>query len=191
MQSPIAKPTVRPADLPREMYNDAMFFKEEAQKLDPTPENDMLRWRYLRASIILSLTSVEAYVNTLISTYISSTNKLPDMAQEFSKRHMSLNTKLQYILPLATGKRIDKSAKEWADYQTIRRIRSRLVNYSKGEEIYKEKTLYGINMTNAEKGIEMARGLVKQLCALTKQNCPSWVDQTESWIQVKIENSST
>lgn len=191
LQSPITKPSDRPADLPREMYNDAMFFKEEAQKLDPKPENDMLRWRYLRASIILSLTSVEAYVNTLISNYLSSTNKLPDMAQEFSKRHMSLNTKLQYIIPLTTGKRIDKTAKEWVDYQTVRRIRTRLVTYSKGEEIYKEKTLYGINLTNAEKGIDMVRGMVKQLCTLTQQKCPSWIDQTESWIQVKIENSTS
>ncbi len=168
-----------------------MFFKEEAEKLDPTPENDALRWRYIRASIILSLTSVEAYANSLLSDYINKTSDLPDMAQDFSKRHMSLNTKLQYILPLTTGKRIDKTTKEWVDYQTLRRIRSRLVNYSKGEEIYKEKTLYGINMTNAEKGIEMVRGMVKQLCVLTKQKCPQWVDQTQSWIQVKIENSDT
>jgi hypothetical protein len=172
------------------MYNDAMFFKEEAQKLDPTPENDPLLWRYLRTSIILSLTSLEAYVNTFISDYISSTSKLPDMAQEFTKRRMSLNMKLEYILPLTLDRRMDKTTKEWTDYQTIRRIRSRLVNYTKGDEIYKEKALYGINMANVEKGLEMVRGMVKQLCALAKQKYPSWVDQTQSWIQVKIENST-
>jgi hypothetical protein len=112
------------------------------------------------------------------------------MAQEFTKRRMSLNMKLEYILPLTLDRRMDKTTKEWTDYQTIRRIRSRLVNYTKGDEIYKEKALYGINMANVEKGLEMVRGMVKQLCALAKQKYPSWVDQTQSWIQVKIENST-
>jgi hypothetical protein len=191
LTSPTTKPTVRPADLPRELYNDAMFFKEEAKKLNPTPQNDMLRWRYLRASIILSFTSIEAYVNTFISDYIKNTRKLAEVADGMPTRRLSLNTKLEYIFPLVTGKRLDKTKQEWADYQTMRKIRNKLVHYDKGEAIYKDKTPLGINEANAEKGLEMVREMAKQMCALTKQKHPSWVDQTQSWIQVKIENSSS
>ena len=185
-----SKTSVSAVDFPCEMYNDALFFKEEAKKLDPTSENYRLRWRYLRASIIFSLTSTEAYVNTFISDHVSNTLGQPDMAQKMSKKRLSLDTKLEYILPLTTGKRMDKTKKEWIDYKAIRKIRDRLVHYDKGEEIYKDKAPYGINMANAEKGIEMVRGIVKQLCALTKKRYPPWVDQTQSWIPVNIENSS-
>ena len=170
-------------NFPQEMFNDAMHFLEEAKKLSTSSDNDFLRWRYLRASIIYSLTSLEAFVNTLIAGLIAEKLKLPNVANDFAnKERMGMVAKLERIFPLITGKEIDKTKPEWIDLQTVRNIRNRLVHYTGGTEIYNDNDPYGVNISNAEKGIRMVRGMVRQLCALLGENPPIWVERIESRI---------
>ena len=49
-----------------EMFNDALYFLEQAKELDPAPHNDWIRWRYLRATILYSFICLESVINGLI-----------------------------------------------------------------------------------------------------------------------------
>lgn len=86
------------------------------------------------------------------------------------------------MVPLLTGKEIDKTKPEWADFITIRTIRNRIVHYTGGTQIYNNNDIYGVNIVNAEKGIEMVRGMIKQLSSLVGTKYPPWVDSIESRI---------
>jgi hypothetical protein len=168
-------------NFPCEMFNDAMYFLEEAKRLNANPQNDWLRWRYLRASLIFSITSLESYVNTFISDITTKTLSLPNVADKLSKKRLDLETKFDCIIPLITKKHIDKNKKEWSDYKIIKKIRKRLVHYTGGTKIY-DNSDCGINIPNAEKGITMVRGIIKQLNSLIGQKYPPWVDRKHSWI---------
>jgi hypothetical protein len=164
------------------MFNDAMYFLEEARKLGTSSGNMWLRWRYLRASIIYSFTSLESYVNSLIAGLIAEKLKLPNVASSFANERLNMPTKLELLIPLIIGKEIDKTQPEWADLQTIKKIRRRIVHYAGGSQIFNDDDLYGVNIPNAEKGITMVRGIVKQLSALLGENYPPWVDRKQSRI---------
>lgn len=164
------------------MFNDALFFLEEAKKLDKQTRNDFLRWRYLRASIIYSLTSLEAYANTFIIDHIPNNLRLPRVADDFADEQMSLAIKFERIVPLIIGKEIDKTKPEWENFQTIRKIRNKIVHYTGGIQIYNEDDIYGVNVNNAEKGIKMVRGMIKQLNSLVGTKYPPWVDREKSRI---------
>ena len=168
-------------DFPCEMFNDALSFKEAAQYLEKDPEYDWLRWRYFRASIVFSMISLEAYVNTFISDYLRNIKKRPQEADAFDKKKTFLIPKLKRTIPRVTGKHIDETKSEWNDLKTITEIRNRLVHYKRGTEIYKDDDFYGVNIINAEKGVSMVRGIIKQLNALIGQQYPPWVDRPQSW----------
>lgn len=173
--------SARLVHFPAEMFNDAMYFLEEAKKLSASSSNDWLRWRYLRASVIYSFASLEAYVNSFIEGFIAEKLKLPKVANDFvNKERLGIPTKLELIIPLIIGKEFDKTKPEWADLQAIKKIRKRLVHYAGDTEIYNDSDLLGVNIPNAEKGITMVRDMVKQLCALLGVKYPPWVDQTKS-----------
>ena len=175
---------VRLVSFPAEMFNDALFFLEEAKKLDPTPGNDWLRWRYLRASILYSFACLEAYVNSLIADHLHNVLGLPEVAKNFrNARTINLEAKIDTVYPILVRKKpIDKKRREWKDFETIRTIRNRLAHYKGGTKIYRDQDPYGVNIPNAEKGIEMVRLMVKYLKQLAGERYPPWVDQTHSKI---------
>jgi hypothetical protein len=76
---------MRLVNYPAEMFNDALYFLEEAKKLGSSSKNDWLRWRYLRATILYSFGCLKAYVNSLITDYIQHILKLPEGAKKFKK----------------------------------------------------------------------------------------------------------
>lgn len=82
-------------NFPEEMFNDALFFLEEAKKLDKQETNDWLRWRYLRGSIMYSLITLEAYVNIFIVDYTRNILKLPNFANYFANERINLETKFK------------------------------------------------------------------------------------------------
>jgi hypothetical protein len=49
-----------------EMFNDALYFYEQAQQVDPSPQDDLIRWRFLRATILFSFASLESVINGYI-----------------------------------------------------------------------------------------------------------------------------
>ena len=172
--------SARVVNFSAEMFNDSLYFLEEAKKLGSQSENDWLRWRYLRASIIFSLTSFEAYVNTFIAGQIANTLKLQGVAKGFANDRSSLSAKLENIIPILTGKELDKTQPEWTDFQIIRKIRNRIMHYTGGTQVYNDADFYGVNITNAEKGISMTRGLIRQLTRLVGKPSPAWVNQAQS-----------
>ncbi len=168
-------------NLPCEMFNDAKYFLEQAKNLGKEPENDWLRWRYLRASIIFSLISLEAYTNTFISDYLRNVEKRPKEADAFDRKKLFLTQKFEQTVPQVIGAHIDKTKSEWSDLETVKEIRNRLVHYKRGKEVYKDSDFYGVNIINAEKGISMVRGMIKQLNTLIGQQYPPWLDRPQSW----------
>lgn len=167
----------RIVDFPCEMYNDAIFFKEQAIELDAKTENDWLRWRYLRASIILSFSSFESYLNSFIKA------RIPDkaFANVFDKAKFPWDFSLRTIVPEITGGKITEDSLK--KIRRIAKIRNRLIHYSGDTRlIYEDTNPEGINANNAEKSIQMVRDIIKQLNALIGQQYPPWVDQTHSWI---------
>ena len=172
--------SVKLVNFPAEMFNDSLYFLEEAKKLEPIPENDWLRWRYLRASILYSFACLEAYVNTLIADHLRNVLGLPEVAKNFRKRRISLEAKIDTVYAILVRKSIDKERREWNDFKDIQTIRNRLAHYSGGTAIYRDQDPYGVNISNAEKGIEMVRLMVKYLKQLAGERPPPWVDQTHS-----------
>jgi hypothetical protein len=162
------------------MFNDAMYFLEQAKKLSDAPENNWLRWRYLRGSILYSFTSIESYVNSFIIGNIINSLNLPEVAKDFENWRLNIEIKFNIIIPILIGKRIDKSSQEWRDFQTLKNIRNRITHYSGGTQIYNDNDPYGVNLKNAEMGINMVRGMVKQLKTLVGEESPPWVDQKQS-----------
>jgi hypothetical protein len=172
--------STRLVSFPAEMFNDALFFLEEAKKLDLIPENDWLRWRYLRASILYSFACLEAYVNSFIADYLNGVLKLTEVAKNFKDARISIERKIDTVFAILIRKPIDKSRKEWEYFKTINTIRNRLAHYSGGTAIYNDRDKYGVNIANAEKGILMARIMVKYLKQLAGEKYPPWVDQVDS-----------
>lgn len=168
--------------LPAELFNDALYFLEEAKKLSKQPENDFLRWRYLRASIIYSLTAFETEVNIFITGHIRERLKLPNVAEEFAVKRSSIETKVEQLVPILIGKEFNKSTKEWADWKAVKKIRNRIVHYTGGTEIYNDNDPLGVNISNAEKAIEAVSGMITQLIQLVGSQVPPWVKQRESRI---------
>lgn len=173
--------SARLVDFPAEVFNDALFFLEEAKRLDPIPENDWLRWRYLRASILYSSACLEAYVNSLIADCLH--NALGrKVAKNFRKERIGLEFKIYIVYAILIRKPIDKSRQEWKDFKIIKTIRNRLAHYRGGTAIYNEKGKYSINISNAERGITMVRDMVKYLKELAGEPYPPWVNQKHSKI---------
>ena len=161
------------------MFNDSIYFLEQAKCISKEPENDWLRWRFLRASIIYSLTSMDSYLNRFIEARI---RKIPveNFSEVFSNSRLNRRTKLEIIVPIITNKVIDPKSQEMVDLQKIATIRNRLVHYSGGTKIYDDADPDGINIANAELAINMVRGMVKLLNELVGEKYPPWVDQTVS-----------
>ena len=175
--------SARLVNFPAEMFNDTIFFLEEAKKYDVSEENDWLRWRYLRASIIYSYASLESYVNLLIADTLRGVYGLRQAAEEFQKdRSIRLYAKIDKIYPNIVGKAISPDWSSYSNFGLINEIRNRLSHFKGGAAIYNDSDPYGINVTNAEKGVQMVRIVVKILKGLTNEAYPPWVDQQKSKI---------
>lgn len=163
--------SVRLVDFKHEMFNDAMYFLEQAKALSKKPADDWIRWRYLRASILFSAASAEAFLNTLIQEELDRRAELESVAKKF-RDVRNFNTKIDFIFPLVFGKAVDRNCKEWKDYELLRRIRNSLAHYSGGTKIYRDSEAEGINIENAEKSIEAVRNLIKYIYELLELKCP-------------------
>jgi hypothetical protein len=171
----------RLVSFPAEMFNDALFFLEEAKKLDSSSENDWLRWRYLRATIFYSYACLEAYVNCLISDTLRNIYGLNDASKEFQmNRSIRLFNKINIVYPNIIGKSLDKSWATTTHFEVINEIRNRLAHYKGGTAIYNDKDEFGVNLTNAENGIKMVREIVKMLKKLSGEQYPPWIDEVQS-----------
>lgn len=173
--------TARIVNFPAEMFNDALYFLEEAKKIGPVSGNDWLRWRYLRASILFSFSCIEAYVNLLI---ISRAEKLGlmDVATNIKNGNIRLESKIDTIYSSLLGKPIDKSETHWKYFKDIKKIRNEISHYTGGTKIYNDDEEYGINISNAEKGVEMVRLMIRYLTEISDISCPGWINPTESRI---------
>ena len=175
--------SARLVNFPAEMFNDTIFFLEEAKKYDAGEENDWLRWRYLRASIIYSYASLESFVNLLIADTLRGVFGLRQAAEEFQKdRSIGLYAKIGKIYPNIVGKTIDPNWSSYSNFDLINEIRNRLSHYKGGAAIYNDSDPYGVKVTNAEKGVQMVSTVVRILKGLTNEAYPPWVDQQKSKI---------
>lgn len=165
----------------REMFNDALYFLEQAQLLDPRPKNDWLRWRYQRATIIYSIACVESVINGLILRRAKEQGN-KKLVKAIRKGGIHLPIKILSTYPKLISKKMDKKRNEWKYFDHIRRIRNKITHYSGGTEIYNDENLNGVTIDNAKKAIEMVRIMVKHLYNLGGNDNPDWVDQKESEI---------
>jgi len=174
------KSSARIVNFTNEMLNDSRYFLEQAKELDPSHENDWLRWRYLRASIIFSLGSFEAFVNVFIITCLKNLELVED-ANDYPNQRISWETKIDKLIPYLTGQKINKGTVTWADFKLARTIRSRLMHYCNNSiDIYQDDNPLGVNIKNAEKTINAVRGMMGIINGLIGEPCPSWVNEARS-----------
>jgi hypothetical protein len=165
------------------MFNDTLFFLEQAKSFDSSHENDWLRWRYLRASIIYSYSSLESYVNLLIADTLRNVYGLNQAAEDFQNdRSARLYNKIDKIYPSIIGKVVEPNWSITSDFGAVNEIRNRLSHFKGGTSIYNDSDKYGINIANAEKSVNMVRAVIKMLHRLSNERFPLWVDQIASMI---------
>jgi len=184
MHKRVFRTRIRIVNIPAEMFIDAIYFLDEAKKLEEIPENYLLRGRYLRATIILSFFSLEAYMNSFI---LGHSRKFPVKGlpeKIIRSRKLSFENKFDMIVPFITGKLAPKrKGKIWKDFEDIKSIRNRLAHYKGGIGIYDPKNPIGVNIRNAEKGIEMVKQMVKYLNDLAGSKAPPWIDHPEAYFK--------
>ena len=173
--------SARIVNFPHEMFNDAQFYLEKAKKFDKDPKNDWQRWRYLRASIFFSLASLEAFVNQIVE-YQLKKQGFDDEAKKFKKSQMNLARKIRNKYANLIRKPIDTGNPTWKDFIHIKEIRNRIAHYKGGVEIYNEGEPYSVDISNAEKGIEMVRSMIIYLQELAGEKPPTWIYQKHSKI---------
>lgn len=175
---------VRIVNIPAEMFIDALYFLNEAKKLEDKPENYLLRGRYCRASIILSFFSLEAYMNSFITGHKSKIG-VEGLAERIIRSKMSFEEKFDFILPLITKKLISKKENEkiWKDFEHIRYIRNRLAHYKGDIDIYDPNNEKGVNIKNAERAIEMVKQMITYLNDLASSKTPPWINQPEDYLK--------
>ena len=169
--------------LPIEMYNDAMSFLETARCLEDKPENLWFRWRYLRASILFSFCSFEAFLNSfvkdIIKNDVAGVLGNPTIANEIDELKLSWVENLGAVSKI-TGKKT--SAKLLQEAERAARIRNRLVHYSGNSRPLYENDEDGINEKNAERAIQLIRDTVINLKDSIGEDYPYWIKRKQSWI---------
>lgn len=161
------------------MFNDALYFLEQAKHFDLSPKNDWCRWRYLRATILYSLACIESVVNGLIIGKAKNQGN-QKLVRRIKYGRTSIYYKVKNIYPKLMGKSMNTESEEWKNFDHIRKIRNKITHYSGGTEIYNEDNIYGVNIYNAEKAIKMVRIFVKYLYELGNLTPPNWIHQQKS-----------
>jgi len=164
-----------------EMFNDAMFFIEKAKSFEPEPQNDWLRWRYLRATILYTFACLESVINGLIIGKAKEKGQ-EALVKKIKEESISLIDKVSDIYPGLIGISFNKNRKEWNYFMDVRKIRNLISHYTGGTEIYNDDAIYGVNISNAEKSIEMVRIMVTYLYEVSNMEIPQWVYQEKSKI---------
>lgn len=184
MHKRVVRLRARIVNIPAEMFIDAIHFLDEAKKLEKIPESYLLRGRYLRASIVLSFFSLEAYMNSFI---LGHSRKFPVKGlpeRIVRSRKLYFEDKFDLIVPFITGELTPKKkGKIWKDFNRIRDIRDGLAHYKGDVGIYDPKNPRGVNIRNAEKGIEMVRQMVKYLNKLAGSKAQPWIDHPETYFK--------
>lgn len=152
-----------------EMFNDALFYKEQAQKT----ENIFTKWRYYRSALINYCISVEAWVNKLLTVELEKRQSAEPLVDKYQKLYSSLiedlefppqgiklsnYKKLKEYLPELYGFKVlpDSSLDNVIDkYIKITKYRNKIIHYSQGNY----KTVYNTEdlkecIDNAPKNIE-------------------------------------
>ena len=158
-------------DLKQELFNDALWYLEQAKGLPKDSSHDRMRWRYLRASLLFLFSCLDATVNGLLKTKMSG-----DSWNSFSR--LGIERKLGPLLELTFGKPIDRKTDVWRNFKESKKLRVTLEHYEGGAEIYSEKT--GITIDNVGKGIENVMAILKEVYRISGIRPHPFVSQTNS-----------
>jgi len=171
-------------NIPAEMFIDAFHFLAEAKKLEELPENDLLRGRCCRASIVLAFFSLEAYMNAFIQGHRSKFGVEGLSDRIVRSKKLSFEDKFDLIVPFILGKLTpERKARIWKDFEHVRSIRNGLAHYKGGPAIYEPDNPKGVNIMNAELALEMVRQMIRHLNTLAGSTCPPWINQPESYLK--------
>ncbi|MBA7519657.1 hypothetical protein ES705_11737 [subsurface metagenome] len=169
----------------------AQAFFEKAKEIYKSEKyNEQDGWRSYATIIILSVASIEAYINGY-STYHVYDNLIKSNQVETSlidfllekNMNVNLDTKLLVWTKLITGKTFDKSIEPWGSYKTIRKLRDKLI-HSKIKPVDSQKIIESfrdyvipernwlfwepnnyneVNKDNAKKALETVVNIVNKL----------------------------
>lgn len=157
-------------NMPREMLKDALCFKEIAMNKVESREE---RWRYLRASFLYACMAVEGFLNNYLLNYVEDhKERLEKEIEDYLTSEISIHTKLTVGLKITSGHSMNPRQEPYKTFKNINSLRNKLVHYSweEGEEAYREVTV-----ENADRAIENARVMIKEIHRLDQSPCPDWI----------------
>ncbi|MFC1507199.1 hypothetical protein ACFLQ6_09050 [Thermoproteota archaeon] len=176
-------------NLTYEMYNDAMYFKEQAKKLPTEPKYDFQRWTYLRASIIVSLIAIESFINLFLKQHFNyldvstqsclfvGNNGKPKASK---LRRLPIDVKLTMGIKLVTGKTFDVTKEPYKSYKRFKKIRNDLVHFEGTSKQDRKKHNNDFTIDNAENVLKTIRSMMKKIHKFEDATPPEWIRQTRS-----------
>jgi len=183
---PVPCITIEFYHMTEELFSDAIYFKEQAENLSDDPNNNPKRRRYSRASIILSFSTIECFINEFIIKSLSDppNQNITPSAKRFLNERPSIGEKMTLGVELITGERVDISNSAYNGFNDLRRWRNSLVH------IEEYKNMHRVNITpprnkkdtdvatvfNAEKGIETVIAIIKEIHKLDGTDYLEFID---------------
>ena len=179
--------TVEFYHMTEDLFRDAIYFKEQAENLPDDPNNNPKRRRYSRASIILSFSTVECFINEFIIKSLSDStnpNITPSAKKFFEKEKRPVVEKITLGVELITGKRVDISNSAYNGFIRLNKWRNSLVHIKEYKNIYRVNIIPSrtknsediATVYNAEKGINTVRSIIKEIHKLDGTDYPRFID---------------
>ncbi len=169
-----------------EIFNDAVYFKNQAESLPPDLSNAYERRRYSRASILFSFIAIECFINEFIDKLISDSDNLKKVPSSdkrgLAKNWLPITKRLKLCVKLITGKHIDEGGSAYKRFIWLRDLRDAQIHSHGGANIYSEdiSIIYGKNeiatVDDAKKGIEAIKAIIKEIHKLEGTDYPRFID---------------
>jgi hypothetical protein len=129
-----------------DLLEDSKFFLIEAKK---QPSTNLIRKRYLRASILFAWAGFEGWINKSCFDFSENLQNLSLHERAFliekrvetrkgefhisnSDKYESTEEKIEFLLTTIAKKSLDKSTKYWQDFKEIKHYRDSLIHPKKG-----------------------------------------------------------
>lgn len=171
-------------DYRQQTFNDALYFLEEAKKIDPQ-KKPFDYWKNCILSIILSCVCMESYIISHIRSMTDEIDPQIWVIYQNNKR-MGFYSKVKFIEFISDSKIIDEGDSEWKNITDAIEIRNDIIHFNQ------ENIFSIITISNAGNAINACRDFVKKInnaIGLDNKQFSRWIDKKTSEDYNKPENS--
>lgn len=157
----------------QQTFNDAIWFLEEAEKLDGN-ETPFVYWKYCTWSIIASAVFMESYLKSHIKSIIEDAD--PSILEQYEDSNLGFFKNVDFIDATFDSNIKDVSDDDWKNIDRIISVRNTIVHYNK-VNISSYTTI-----ENARQGIKACRSFFKKLNNVIGIDSSKyhWIDKIQS-----------